>query len=308
MSTQFEEGELDREYICRADFAHGNVLLDFFNIAAAQNWFQVIFKDDEILAPNYDNPQTAKRRGVTSSKKSAASNTATAGTNSYTHQRKISLNGSEISLRWDPKIAPEDRFMVFTVDYTTLKDNMKHCNQKSEASLTVGYMSTESVTDKYFFAIGDGQEDEGCNYVPVTLTGNYTELDNPFPDDVVYESFLDLSVSKIAAPLTKMFSKNSSIVLDLYQGSNGNGISFHDSNFSITKSFGTVKNKDDADNDSEMVDHFTMNHKLLEILLKSSLAKTTMLHFIWSPGFPLKVWMYLNNWGKFSVLLYPKEM
>ena len=43
----------------------------------------------------------------------------------------------------------------------------------------------------------------------------------------------------------------------------------------------------------EHVDRFTMSHKLLESLFKSSLAKTTMAHFVWSPGFPLKIWMYL---------------
>ena len=268
-----------------------------------QNWFQVIFKNDEIIAPNYDNPQVAKRRGVTSSKKATTAATTNTEGNQYTHHRNVSLKGTEISLRWQPSISVEERFLVFTVDYATLKKHMKQCNQKSEASLTVCRITANGVTDKYVFAIGDGQEEEGCNDMPVTLTEMCSELEDPYPDEsVAYDTFLDLSVSKVSALLTKMFDKDTDIVLDLYQGDEGNGIYFHTPDFSKKKPFGVVEGEG-----VEHVDRFTMSHKLLESLFKSSLAKTTMAHFVWSPGFPLKIWMYLGNWGSFSVLLYPKD-
>jgi hypothetical protein len=287
----FSETEVDRYYICRADFSHGNVLVDFFNTAAAQNWFQVTFKDGEIISANHDNPQATKRRGVAASKQDAVA----VPNNSFTHFRYVILRGSEVSLRWNPEIEVGDRDLTFTVDHGSLKKQMGQCNQKSEASLTL-YKLVANESEKFVFAIGDGQDTEGSNDLPVQLT---VPVNLPYNLDPGSDIFFDLSVSKASTPLIKMFDKNSEILLDLYQGPEGNGIYFHTPDYSKKKPFGYT------DNDCEVVARYVLSHKLLTSIFKSSLTKTTMAHFVWYPDLPLKIWMYLSNWGEMSILIYP---
>ena len=201
---------LQKQFICRADFPHANVLPAIYALAAAQNYFQMTFKHDEIVFANNDNFSVGKKKS-----KQEANQPGT-----VTHFRYVKLRGSEVSLNWNPEIPLKDRSIIYDADYKELATNLAPCTQKVRASLCLYKIgATEQMSEKYILVIGDGTESEGGAKVAI-VRNNPQNFDIRDPGS---EIFFDLSFSE-AQPLIKWFLKEDTIKLTLYSHELGNAI------------------------------------------------------------------------------------
>lgn len=275
--------EPNKQFVCRADFSSAFVLPAYFNCAAAQNWFEITFNETEFVCANNDNFLAGKKKSKHDPNQPGV----------VTHFRYVTLNGSEVSLRWNPEIT--ERSLTFKADYDELSQNLASCTQKVKASLTLYQIISPdpSMSSKYILMIGDGTENEGGSKIPIVRV-------NPSSFSLVdpgSEIFFDLPIVE-AVTMIKLFQKEDNIKVALYQGEFGNGVVFFKSDFQSLKTFGYVGPE------SIEVAKYNITHKLLMSMLKSPIAKTSVIHFCWREGFQLKLWLLLSNWGKMISFIY----